>query len=335
MVQFRYFPLAILLTACPTPPDDIPGASPSGQGQQGQGAPLQPGGDPSGGRPGGAPTGSLVGGPGGEGAGGGPGGEGGPGGGPGGEGGPGGGPGGEGGPGGGPGGEGAGGGPGGEGAGGGPGGEGAGGGPGGEGAGGGPGGEGGPGGGPPGGEGGQVGEGGPGGEGAGGGPTGGNAEGGGPPPGGAGPDGGAPAGPVEGSILIQVDREQSGEPQYTQLALETESSVKISGDASCDGCSGELVLRVTKFLGANAQPSENDLITTKKLAGVGNFTILVPKGDDPVNLELLVDKDSNGKPTKGERFAVYELKEKLPSENQSGISIDATDRELDNVAPEK
>ena len=95
------------------------------------------------------------------------------------------------------------------------------------------------------------------------------------------------------------------------------------------------MLRVTKFLGANAQPSDNDLITTKTLSGIGGFTILVPKGEDPVNLELLVDKDSDGKPTRGERFAVYELKEKLPSKNQSGISIDASERELDNVAPEQ
>ena len=72
MVPYRYLPLAFLLTACPTPPDNIPGASPSGQ----NGAPGQPGGGggDQGGGPGGAPGGGPGGGPGGPGGGGGGGG---------------------------------------------------------------------------------------------------------------------------------------------------------------------------------------------------------------------------------------------------------------------
>ena len=134
-------------------------------------------------------------------------------------------------------------------------------------------------------------------------------------------------------MLIKVDKENNTPPQFTQDALSSKSNVSFSGTVKCDGCSGDLVLRVTKFIGQDDQPTE-DLVTTKKLDGTGNFTILLPEGEDPVNFELLVDENQDGKPSKGERFAVLEIKDQLPTKNQSGFELDASDGDLDNIPEE-
>ena len=159
---------------------------------------------------------------------------------------------------------------------------------------------------------------------------------GGPPPGQGGQGGeggeggGPPPGPVEGQLLIKVDKENNTQPQYTQEDLGTKSNVTFSGVVKCDGCKGDLVLRATKFIGQDDQPTE-DLVTTKKLDGPGKFTILLPESDDPVNFELLVDENQDGKPSKGERFAVLEIKDELPTKDQSGFELDASDGDLDNI----
>ena len=134
-------------------------------------------------------------------------------------------------------------------------------------------------------------------------------------------------------MLIKVDKENNTEPQYTQEDLGSKSNVTFSGVVKCDGCKGDLVLRATKFIGQDDQPTE-DLVTTKKLDGPGNFTILLPESDDPVNFELLVDENQDGKPSKGERFAVLEIKDELPTKDQSGFELDASDGDLDNIPEE-
>ena len=49
-----------------------------------------------------------------------------------------------------------------------------------------------------------------------------------------------------------------------------------------------------------------------------------------------VDKNGDGSPSRGERFAVVELAGKLiPSEDRKNINLDASDRDLDNTAPEQ
>ena len=159
-----------------------------------------------------------------------------------------------------------------------------------------------------------------------------NGQQGGPPPGQGGPDGagGQAQGPIEGQLLLPVDKENNAQPQFTQEALSSKSNVTFSGVAKCDGCKGDLVLRATKFISQDEQPTE-DLVTTKKLDGPGKFTILLPEGEDPVNLELLVDENQDGKPSKGERFANLEIKDQLPTKDQSGFELDASDGELDNI----
>ena len=230
-----------------------------------------------------------------------------------------GGPGGEGGGPGGPGGEGGGpGGPGGEG--GGPGGEG--GGPGGEG--GGPGGEGGG----PGGEGG-----GPGGEGGGPGGEGGANN--------AGPSGGAPSDQAKGeaiskSILIQYQSDNKLDPDREQAQAEIKAGehVTFSGVAVCDGCTETLVLRAVPFVGPDDKPDDTASYTTMSLSGAGAFSIAIPTSETPMVLELMVDADGNGIPTKGERFAVLEMGGMLiPSQDRGDLELDVSQGDFDIPLP--
>ena len=148
------------------------------------------------------------------------------------------------------------------------------------------------------------------------------------------PESGPPeGGMIENAILVKVDRVPPGanNPQQTQEEIGAGQFVTFSGTADCSDCSGDLLLRVNKFLGPNQVPSQSDLLTQTKLDGTGSFSIKVPTSDVAVSLELLVDEDSSGGPSQGERFAVLELGGTLtPNEDRSGISLDATDREVDN-----
>ena len=154
------------------------------------------------------------------------------------------------------------------------------------------------------------------------------------PPEGKGP--GENSGPVEGAILIKVDQPPPTDqvPQYTQDSLASSDHVTLSGQATC-GCSDNLIIRINKFLPPNSKPSKDDLITTKKVGGEGTFSIMVPKGESAIAIELLVDQNGDGLPSRGERFAVIEQGGKLiPSADLTDLSLDASDREPDNQAPE-
>ena len=148
---------------------------------------------------------------------------------------------------------------------------------------------------------------------------------------------------VTDSLLIIVKRipSEPAKPQNSQDELSNEKHVTFSGSATCGGCTDPLLLRVVRFIGPNAEPTDNDLITQKSLSE-GPFSILIPKGDDSVALELLVDSDNTGSPSVGERFAVIEMGGQLiPSANKTDLSLDATDRKpfeqapIPNGSPEK
>ena len=144
------------------------------------------------------------------------------------------------------------------------------------------------------------------------------------------------AGLVEGSILIKVDQPPPTDQkaQYTQEDIIAKSHITLSGQATC-GCSDGLIIRINKFLAPNSKPSKDDLITTKKIDGEGAFSIVVPKDENPIAIELLVDQNGDGLPSRGERFAVIEQGGKmLPSSDITDLSLDASDREPDNQAPE-
>lgn len=114
--------------------------------------------------------------------------------------------------------------------------------------------------------------------------------------------------------------------KYTQDAIASMTHVTLSGKISCNGsgCDYPYVLRVTPSfipsqengpLSENLLKKEGGMITSKKLKGAGDFSIVVPKSDTKVVLELLIDEDSDGAVSLGEKFVIYE--------GGGGISLDS------------
>ena len=107
-------------------------------------------------------------------------------------------------------------------------------------------------------------------------------------------------------------------PKYTQSSVESLDHVTLAGTITCkgDGCDTNFVLRITPSfkptssdgpLSDTMKQQEGGTITSKEIQrGGGQYTILVPKSDDSVVLELLLDEDENGKASAGEKFVIYE-----------------------------
>lgn len=141
--------------------------------------------------------------------------------------------------------------------------------------------------------------------------------------------------PVKESLLIRVERipSKGAKAKHTQEQLANEDHVTFTGEATCNDCEGNLVLRVVKFLGPNDNHSENNLLTTKSVDS-GDFSVLIPKGEGAVALELLVDKNGDGQPSAGEYFAVIEMAGQLiPDNNRSGLDLNSTKRDFFAPAP--
>jgi hypothetical protein len=145
---------------------------------------------------------------------------------------------------------------------------------------------------------------------------------------------------IQSSIIIKINESGKGDPsvKITQDQLKEQESVAFSGELSCtgDGCSDPMILRVVPFFEQKPGEKSKDeklgggIITKKKLGGVGAFDILVPKGKKAMVLELLVDGNSDGMPSVGERFAVLERGGQLiPSKDIGELNLDATDKEIE------
>ena len=106
----------------------------------------------------------------------------------------------------------------------------------------------------------------------------------------------------------------------------------FTGKATCDDCEGALILRTVRFLGPNDNHSENNLITQKTIE-VGEFSISVPEGDDPVALELLVDINGDGLPSGSEYFAVIEMAGQLIPDKSRTDSILTLRKDFFTPAP--
>ena len=142
---------------------------------------------------------------------------------------------------------------------------------------------------------------------------------------------------IQGSIIIKINDSGNGDPppRHTQEELMDIPHVTFTGTITCsgDGCDSPLVLRVVPFQeqSPNGKPAKNGLgglITTKKLSGIGDYDILIPKSKKPVVLELLVDNNKDGKPTVDERFAVMERGGQLiPYEDMNTLTIDCSNKE--------
>ena len=141
--------------------------------------------------------------------------------------------------------------------------------------------------------------------------------------------------PINGSILIQALADDAFDPEglQSQEQITGAEHVTFSGTAVCSGCSESLVLRAVPFVSPDQAPESNTRYASISLSP-GAFSIAVPVGKTAMALELLVDADGNGKPTKGERFAVLELGGQLiPSQDRSGLELNASDREFYAALP--
>jgi len=141
--------------------------------------------------------------------------------------------------------------------------------------------------------------------------------------------------PVTESLLIRVERipSKGAKPKHKQEQLANEDHITLTGTATCKECEGPLVLRVVRFLGPNDNHSENNLLTQKTVES-GDFSILVPEGETPIALELLVDKNEDGQPSANEYFAVIEMAGQLiPDKDRSELNLNSTKRDFFAPAP--
>lgn len=108
----------------------------------------------------------------------------------------------------------------------------------------------------------------------------------------------------------------------TQDEIKKGEHITLSGKITCNGdkCTSDLILRMTSFV----MPTENnnpisqkpekseqpnasiEILTEKSVNNNDTFSILAPKSDQKVVLELLLDQDKNGKASQGESFVIYE-----------------------------
>lgn len=133
---------------------------------------------------------------------------------------------------------------------------------------------------------------------------------------------------VVSTVAETVNKDDDGDfDQERVRAMEEGTYTIYRGEAKCSGCSGDLILRALPFFAPNEAPPENvpGVFTHMKLDGPGSFEIAVPDRGVPVVLELLVDKNRDGHPTRGERFAMFENRGGLfPQKPVSGLVIDAS-----------
>lgn len=154
--------------------------------------------------------------------------------------------------------------------------------------------------------------------------------------------GAPPASQGSASAFMKFDMEVpvEGPAEKTQQAVAAGSHVTLSGTVLCTDCSEALVLRATRFVlpgndVAEPPPIETGTLpgplTSKVVPGVGDFSLVVPKGEVAITLDLLVDSDGDGVPSKGDRMsslrATVDGQELVPNKDYSGLTIDGTDRE--------
>lgn len=105
----------------------------------------------------------------------------------------------------------------------------------------------------------------------------------------------------------------------TQAQVKEEEYITLSGKVTCDGdkCDTAFILRLTPFimptkdnnpLSEKSEPSKDSfaIVTEKRVKNNKAFTLIAPKSDKKIVLELLLDQDKDGKASQGESFVIYE-----------------------------
>jgi len=116
-----------------------------------------------------------------------------------------------------------------------------------------------------------------------------------------------------------------------QALVKSGDHVTFSGQVICSDCSNALVLRVAPFVQPSEEGQEPDPVASNdefrpppfQLSGAGAFSMAVPKYAGKVVLEVLDDRDGNGRPSQGEKFTVLHRQGTLTAgKNQSGLKVD-------------
>ena len=119
--------------------------------------------------------------------------------------------------------------------------------------------------------------------------------------------------------------------EEAQELVKSGDHVFFSGEVICSDCSSSLVLRVAPFVTPSAEGTEPTSGVSDgdfrpppyQLKGAGSFSMAVPKYSGKVVLEVLDDRDGNGRPSQGEKFTVLHRQGTLSAgENQTGLKVD-------------
>ena len=127
--------------------------------------------------------------------------------------------------------------------------------------------------------------------------------------------------------LSGVDQPSSEE---AQAEIKKGQYVTFKGEIVCGDCSNALVITVAPFVPPSedavngGEPTTSDFRPPPfRVGGAGPFSMAVPVYNGKVVLEVLDDRDGNGRPSKGEKFTVlHEMGKLSGAKNQSGLKID-------------
>ncbi len=138
---------------------------------------------------------------------------------------------------------------------------------------------------------------------------------------------------VVNEVHIDEDLSEADQPtsEEAQKEIKAGDHVIFSGEIICTDCTSALVITVAPFVppteeavGTAKAPSESGFRPAPyRVGGVGTFSMAVPKYAGQVVLEVLDDRDGNGRPSKGEKFTVlHEMGKLTAAKNLSGLKID-------------
>jgi hypothetical protein len=117
-----------------------------------------------------------------------------------------------------------------------------------------------------------------------------------------------------------------------QAFIKESEHVIFKGEIICDDCSASLLIKVAPFVPPTDEPGTGATgpgddsgfqPPAFEVGGPGPFTMAVPKYAGKVVLEVLDDRDGNGRPSRGEKFTVlHDMGKITAGKNQSGLKID-------------
>jgi len=119
--------------------------------------------------------------------------------------------------------------------------------------------------------------------------------------------------------------------EEAQKQIKAGDHVTFTGEIICNDCTEALVITVAPFVQPSDDPSKIGSAPDEtgfrpppyQVGGAGPFSMAVPKYNGKVVLEVLDDRDGNGRPSKGEKFTVlHEMGKITAGKNFSGLKID-------------